>query len=94
MPCVEADDGGVFVSDDAGATWKRISEDRRLRQRAFYYIALYADPKDKDTVYVLNTGFYKSTDGGKTYKTDPSAARRQPRSVDCIQRLRSDGQQQ
>ena len=66
---IEAEDGGVFVSDDAGTTWKRISEDRRLRQRAFYYTRLYADPKARDTVYVLNTGFYKSTDGGKTYKT-------------------------
>ena len=66
---IEAEDGGLFVSDDAGATWKRISEDRRLRQRAFYYTRLYADPKARDTVYVLNTGFYKSTDGGKTYKT-------------------------
>lgn len=66
---VEAEDGGVFVSDDAGARWKKISEDRRLRQRAFYYTRLYADPKARDTVYVLNTGFYKSTDGGKTYKT-------------------------
>lgn len=66
---VEAEDGGVFVSDDAGAAWKKISEDRRLRQRAFYYSRLYADPKARDTVYVLNTGFYKSTDGGKTYKT-------------------------
>jgi photosystem II stability/assembly factor-like uncharacterized protein len=66
---VEAEDGGVFSSDDAGATWKRVSEDRRLRQRAFYYSRIYADPKARDTVYVLNTGFYKSTDGGKTYAT-------------------------
>ena len=66
---IEAEDGGVFVSDDTGTTWKRISEDRRLRQRAFYYTRLYADPKARDTLYVLNTGFYKSTDGGKTYKT-------------------------
>ncbi|HZM87569.1 MAG TPA: glycosyl hydrolase [Blastocatellia bacterium] len=66
---VEAEDGGVFVSDDTGTSWKKISDDRRLRQRAFYYTRLYADPKAKDTVYVLNTGFYKSTDGGKTYKT-------------------------
>ena len=66
---VEAEDGGVFVSDDTGATWKKVSEDRRLRQRAFYYSRIYADPKARDTVYVLNTGFYKSTDGGKTYKT-------------------------
>jgi photosystem II stability/assembly factor-like uncharacterized protein len=66
---VEAEDGGVFASDDAGATWKKVSDDRRLRQRAFYYSRLYADPKARDTLYVLNTGFYKSTDGGKTYKT-------------------------
>jgi photosystem II stability/assembly factor-like uncharacterized protein len=64
---VENENGGVFVSDDAGATWKKVSEDRSLRQRAFYYSRIYADPKVKDTMYVLNTGFYKSTDGGKTY---------------------------
>ncbi len=66
---VENEDGGVFVSDDAGATWKKVSDDRRLRQRAFYYSRIYADPKAKDTIYVLNTGFYKSIDGGKTYRT-------------------------
>jgi photosystem II stability/assembly factor-like uncharacterized protein len=66
---VEAEEGGVFASDDSGVTWKKVSEDRRLRQRAFYYSRLYADPRAVDTLYVLNTGFYKSTDGGKTYKT-------------------------
>jgi photosystem II stability/assembly factor-like uncharacterized protein len=65
---VENENGGVFVSDDAGATWKKVSEDRSVRQRAFYYSRIYADPKVKDTMYVLNTGFYKSTDGGKTYR--------------------------
>jgi photosystem II stability/assembly factor-like uncharacterized protein len=63
---VEAEDGGVFLSDDAGATWKLVNDDRRLRQRAFYYTRIYADPKTKDTVYVLNTGLYRSTDAGKT----------------------------
>jgi len=65
---VENENGGVFVSDDAGAAWKKVSEDRNLRQRAFYYSRIYADPKTKDTMYVLNTGFYKSVDGGKTYR--------------------------
>jgi len=65
---VENENGGVFVTDDAGATWKKVSEDRSLRQRAFYYSRIYADPKTKDTMYVLNTGFYKSVDGGKTYR--------------------------
>jgi photosystem II stability/assembly factor-like uncharacterized protein len=65
---IENEKGGVFVSDDAGATWKQVNDERRLRQRAFYYTRIYADPKTKDTVYVLNTGFYRSTDGGKTYR--------------------------
>jgi photosystem II stability/assembly factor-like uncharacterized protein len=66
---VEADDGGVYASDDAGTTWKKVSEDRKVRQRAFYYTRIYADPKDKETIYILNTAFFKSIDGGKTYKT-------------------------
>ena len=64
---VEADDGGVFRSDDGGETWTQTNDERSLRQRAFYYTRIYADPKDRDTVYALNTGFYKSTDGGETF---------------------------
>jgi len=65
---VENAKGGVYVSDDAGATWKLINEDRTVRQRAFYYSRIYADPKAKDTVYAMNTSFFKSTDGGKTFR--------------------------
>lgn len=64
---VEADDGGVFRSDDAGATWTKLNDDRRLRQRAWYYSRIYADTEDEETVYVLNTGMYRSVDGGRTY---------------------------
>jgi len=64
---VEANEGGVFRSDDAGKTWERTNDERKLRQRAFYYSRIYAVPWDKETVYCLNTGFYKSTDGGKTF---------------------------
>src|SRR6185503_9223212 len=59
---VEAEDGGVFRSDNGGQTWTKVNEERRLRQRAWYYTRIYADPKNADTVYVLNTGFYRSND--------------------------------
>jgi photosystem II stability/assembly factor-like uncharacterized protein len=66
---IENRDGGVFVSDDAGATWKRTNDSRDLRQRAFYYTRITADPKIKDRVYVTNVQFFRSDDGGKTFKT-------------------------
>ena len=66
---VEAEDGGVFRSDNGGRTWTKVNEQRNLRQRAWYYTRIYADTKNADTVYVLNIGFYKSNDGGRTYTT-------------------------
>lgn len=66
---VEANEGGIFRSDDAGETWERTNDERKLRQRAFYYSRIYADPIDKETVYGLNVNFWKSTDGGKTFDT-------------------------
>ncbi len=64
---VEAEDGGVFRSDNGGRTWTKVNEQRNLRQRAWYYTRIYADSKNPDTVYVLNVGFYKSNDGGRTF---------------------------
>jgi len=63
---VENDKGGLYSSDDAGATWKLINEARSVRQRAFYYTHVFADPTNKDVVYMLNTSAFRSTDGGKT----------------------------
>ena len=59
-------EGGLYLSDDAGATWKKSSDNRNIRQRAFYYSRIYADPKVKDTLWILNVNIYKSTDAGKT----------------------------
>ncbi|NQW26426.1 MAG: glycosyl hydrolase [Flammeovirgaceae bacterium] len=64
---VEATEGGVFRSDDAGWTWTRTNSSRNLRQRAFYYSRLVADPFDREIVYGLNVQFWKSTDGGVTF---------------------------
>ncbi|MDP1570120.1 MAG: hypothetical protein Q8L86_08960 [Vicinamibacterales bacterium] len=66
---IDNNDGGLFASDDAGATWRLMNDNRNLRQRAFYYTRVVADTQDKDTVYVLNVQFFKSTDGGKTTTT-------------------------
>jgi photosystem II stability/assembly factor-like uncharacterized protein len=66
---VEHAEGGVFRSDDGGETWTLTNDERKLRQRAFYYTRIYADPQDEDRVYVLNTAFYRSDDGGETFDT-------------------------
>lgn len=66
---MEAEDGGVFRSDDGGETWIKTSENRALRQRAWYYSRIYADSQDEDAVYVLNVSFWKSQDGGKTFRS-------------------------
>ena len=64
---IEANEGGIFRSDDGGWTWLRVNSERKLRQRAFYYSRIYADPLDRETVYGLNVQFWKSTDGGVTF---------------------------
>jgi photosystem II stability/assembly factor-like uncharacterized protein len=66
---IEADQGGVFATNDGGATWERVSDDRNLRQRAFYYTRIYADPLEKETVYVVNVQFWRSRDGGKKWSS-------------------------
>ncbi len=63
---VENENGGLFVSDDAGASWKLINPSRAIRQRAFYYTHVFGDPSNKDVVYMQNTSLFRSTDGGKT----------------------------
>ncbi|MFT5386105.1 MAG: photosystem II stability/assembly factor-like uncharacterized protein, partial [Saprospiraceae bacterium] len=66
---IESKEGGVFRSDDAGATWIKVNDERKLRQRAWYYTRIYADPQDENAVYVMNVRYHKSTDGGKTFKS-------------------------
>jgi photosystem II stability/assembly factor-like uncharacterized protein len=69
---LEAKEGGLYRSDDAGQHWTRVNDDGRFRQRAWYFSKVYADPKSADTVYLLNTGLFKSVDGGKTFNLLPA----------------------
>ncbi len=61
------DKGGLYRSEDGGNNWSLVNEERKLRQRAWYYTRVYADTEDEDIVYVLNVSYHKSTDGGKTF---------------------------
>ncbi len=65
---IEAREGGVYVSDDAGSTWRKTNGESSLTQRAWYYMKIHADPKAQDVVYVNNVAFLKSTDGGKVFR--------------------------
>ena len=62
---VEAPEGGVFRSEDGGATWRLTNNERKLRQRAFYYSRIYADPVDVDTVYALTPASTSPWTGGR-----------------------------
>ena len=64
---IEAAEGGVFRSDDGGLTWQKTNDERKLRQRAWYYTRIYADTQDEDKVYVMNVRYHQSKDGGKTF---------------------------
>ena len=59
--------GGVYVSDDRGENWTQTTGDARLWGRGWYFGGITADPQDPNTVYVMNTAMYRSTDGGKTF---------------------------
>lgn len=60
--------GGIYMSEDGGENWTRINRDHRFRQRAWYYSRIFADPVNEHTVYVLNTGFYKSLNDGEDFE--------------------------
>jgi photosystem II stability/assembly factor-like uncharacterized protein len=64
---IEATEGGLYRSDDGGEHWSYANKEDRFRQRAWYFTHVFADPKDADLVYILNTGMFSSRDGGKSF---------------------------
>jgi len=69
---IEAEEGGVFRSDDGGQSWVQVNKHRSTVARAWYYIEIVADPADEETVYVLNAPLLKSTDGGLSFANIPN----------------------
>jgi photosystem II stability/assembly factor-like uncharacterized protein len=65
--------GGVYLSDDAGATWRLVNSENRLWGRGWYFEAVTVDPDNPDKAYVINTGTYVTTDAGKTFTPIKSA---------------------
>src|SRR6266496_594402 len=59
--------GGIFRSDDAGASWERVNADQKFMVRPWYFSSVAADPTDENTMYVLNLGTWRSVDGGKSF---------------------------
>jgi len=58
---------GLYRSEDSGETWQLVDDETNLRYRPWYYMHVFADTQDADTVYVNNLEMWKSTDGGKSF---------------------------
>ncbi|MGQ0639215.1 MAG: WD40/YVTN/BNR-like repeat-containing protein [Gemmatimonadaceae bacterium] len=61
---------GVYRSDDAGETWQLVSTFGPMLTRPFYYTGIAVHPKDANTLWTMSEGYYKSTDGGKTWRSE------------------------
>jgi len=59
--------GGIYVSDDAGATWRLVNNEQRLWGRGWYFGQITVDPTNPDRAYDINTATYMTLDAGKTW---------------------------
>ncbi len=63
------DAGGLFRSDDAGASWTRVNHEERIWGRGNDFAWVRADPRNADEIYICNTSTYRSVDAGKSFTT-------------------------
>ena len=59
--------GGLYRSDDAGGSWRKINNEERIWGRGSDFACVRVDPKNEDKIYVANTTTYRSTDAGQTF---------------------------
>ncbi len=69
---VEAEQGGLYRSDDAGRTWRLMTGDRLIQTRSWYYMHITADPQNADVVWISNAPLLRSIDGGRTFQNVPA----------------------
>jgi photosystem II stability/assembly factor-like uncharacterized protein len=70
---IEAKPGsGLYRSEDAGATWSLVNGSGNLITRPFYYTTLGVDPMNPDVVFIGDEGWFRSADGGKTFRPSPA----------------------
>jgi photosystem II stability/assembly factor-like uncharacterized protein len=65
---IEADQGGLFRSEDGGEKWDRINGSHYLRIRPWYFNTFTIDPRNADVIYCASLRLLKSIDGGKSFK--------------------------
>lgn len=63
---IEAEQGGLYRSDDGGESWRRANGHRALRQRAWYYSTMTVDPRNPDVVWFPQVPLLRTRDGGAT----------------------------
>ncbi|MDP2959502.1 MAG: hypothetical protein Q8N53_23990 [Longimicrobiales bacterium] len=68
----EKGEGGVYRSDNGGDSWRRITGEKQLWHRPWYYMRITADPEDENTVWINNVLLYKSVDAGRQFIPVPT----------------------
>ena len=63
----ESKEGTLFRSRDGGETFEKLSSDRELIGRAYYFTDLRAAPDDENHVIVLSDALLESRDGGQHF---------------------------
>ena len=71
----DPDQGGLYRSDDRGVSWIKVTGDKRIWARGWYFGEIAADPKNANRLWAMDTIILRSDDGGAHFipvKGDPT----------------------